>query len=257
MRSEHIKGGLDLDYVFVVRHIISLIPNPWIAYEVIDKTIKVLMTKYSEEIIASNLVLIIEKLNTVLSNERDRLSEEVFRNMICAGKLFFFLQTDTNFSLPEKKYVKKSARRLERAIDEPIEKSLLELVAEDDLNETEKAIAIYLDKQEKLLLWYRNIVKQDYYIQGWKKGKIYPDFICTKVSNTEYNGFSSVYVLETKGLYLDNTDTAYKKNVFELCNDLANKKSWGQIAMEFEDNRIEFKLIYDNEWKSKINEMFS
>ena len=36
-----------------------------------------------------------------------------------------------------------------------------------------------LDRQERLLFWYGNRTRKDYYVQGWKRGRIYADFIFT------------------------------------------------------------------------------
>ncbi|OGR92127.1 MAG: hypothetical protein A2V88_13725 [Elusimicrobia bacterium RBG_16_66_12] len=41
-------------------------------------------------------------------------------------------------------------------------------------------------------------------VQGWRKHKIYPDFVFTE-SNT-HDGASHLYILETKGAHLKNDD---------------------------------------------------
>jgi type III restriction enzyme len=65
-----------------------------------------------------------------------------------------------------------------------------------------------------------------------------------------------VYVIETKGLHLKNEDTDYKKNVFDFCNKLGHQKDWQELNLEFGTNRIEFQVIFEDEWKAKINEIF-
>ena len=135
------------------------------------------MEKYERETVAANLVFIIEELKKILEKERNRLSEQVFRKMVADKKLCFFLITDKGgFELPSRIKVK-SNKQLVRNDNTPIQKSLFDYVPEENINDLEKSVAIYLDEQEKLLWWYRNMSRQDYHIQGWKRNKIYPDFL--------------------------------------------------------------------------------
>jgi len=55
--------------------------------------------------------------------------------------------------------------------------------------------------------WVRNREKQDFYIQGWKKGKFYPDFIALTKKGT-------ILALEWKGAdRKTNEDTKYKEQI--------------------------------------------
>jgi type III restriction enzyme len=65
-----------------------------------------------------------------------------------------------------------------------------------------------------------------------------------------------VYVIETKGIHLKNEDTDYKKSVFDLCNKLGQQKDWRELNLEFDDKRIEFQVVFENEWKERINKIF-
>ena len=117
-------------------------------------------------------------------------------------------------------------------------------------------MAIYLDEQEKLLWWYRNLSRQDYYVQGWKKHKIYPDFIFSDIDDKKQDDYNKVYVVETKGIHLKNEDTNYKKNVFDFCNRLGQQRDWRELNLEFAKKRIEFQVIFEDEWKARINKIF-
>jgi type III restriction enzyme len=120
----------------------------------------------------------------------------------------------------------------------------------------EKSVAICLDEQQKLLWWYRNLARQDYFVQGWKRNKIYPDFIFTDASPGSANDYNSVYVIETKGLHLKGSeDTAYKTSVFDFCNRLGKQKDWRELNMEFANKEIEFHVIYEDEWKNRLNQI--
>lgn len=246
-------GTLEIDEAFLAQQISGVIPNPWICYELGEKAIKILSKKYERDIIAANFIFIIEELKKILEKEKDRLAEMVFKDLIEQKKLCFFLLAGRGgFELPSRIKVK-SNRALVRNDNSAIQKSLFDYVPEENMNDLERSVAIYLDEQEKLLWWYRNMSRQDYHIQGWKKHKIYPDFIATTKSKGKDDEYDKVYVLETKGLHLKNEDTAYKKNVFELCNELGTKTSWGELFGEFPQHNFEFQVVFEDEWQNKIN----
>jgi len=61
--------------------------------------------------------------------------------------------------------------------------------------------------------WHRIAVQADWYLDGWKKKKVFPDFlVALEESNSRP---SKLVVVETKGLHLKNEDTDYKRNLFE------------------------------------------
>ena len=248
------SGTLEIDEVFLARQITEIIPNPWICFQIGEKAIQILLKKYDHEAVAGNFVFIIEELKKILGKERDRLSEQVFRKMVADKKLCFFLITDKGgFELPSRIKVK-SNKQLIRNDNTPIQKSLFDYVPEENINDLEKSVAIYLDEQEKLLWWYRNMSRQDYHIQGWKRNKIYPDFLAAD-KQEDKDDYGTVYVLETKGIHLKNEDTKYKQDVFALCNELGAKKAWKELFDEFPDHDFEFQVVFEDEWQNKINEL--
>ena len=176
--------------------------------------------------------------------------------MIDRKKLCFFLIQEEGHHLLPSRIKVKSNKQLVRSDNSAIQNSLFDYVPDEDLNETEKSVAIYLDEQEQLLWWYRNRVRKDFHIQGWQRNKIYPDFIAAKKSKTEKDNYDTVYVLETKGVHLKaNEDTRYKQNVFTLCNELGAKKAWTELFDEFPNHDFEFQVVFEDEWQNKINEL--
>ncbi len=251
---EEKSGTLEIDEVFLTRQITEIIPNPWHCFQIGEKAIQMLLEKYEREIVAANFVFIIEELKKILEKERNRLSEQVFRKMVADKKLCFFLITDKGgFELPSRIKVK-SNKQLVRNDNTPIQKSLFDYVPEENINLLEKSVAIYLDEQEKLLWWYRNMSRQDYHIQGWKRNKIFPDFLAADKLEDK-DDYRTVYVLETKGIHLKNEDTKYKQDVFTLCNELGAKKAWKELFDEFPDHNFEFQVIFEDEWQNKINKL--
>jgi type III restriction enzyme len=247
----------EIDTVFMTRQLLDLVPNPWIAHEICRKSVKILAKRYDPTIVSYNMSFVIEELRKHLENERDRLVEIVFRDLIAQKLLWFFLIADKGgYKLPSRLRIKSDTKRLVRADNSQLRRSLFEEVPEEDMNEVEKSIAICLDEQQKLLWWYRNLSRQDYFIQGWKKNKIYPDFIFTDTSSGSANDYNAVYVVETKGLHLKGSeDTTYKTSIFAFCNKLGKQKDWRELNLEFKDKRIEFQVIYEDEWRNRINQI--
>ncbi|QQE79520.1 DEAD/DEAH box helicase [Alicyclobacillus sp. SO9] len=245
-----------LDAMMITRRLVSVVPNAWVANEMTQKALSILRKQYSEEMLAANQVFIMEELLKMLESERDRLCHDIFIQLVEQGKLRFVLMEGQAYQVP--KHIEIPNRNLKPLTDDDTGKSVqLSLfddpVPEEDFNDLERSVALYLEKQEKLLWWYRNLVSKDYYaIQGWQKHKIYADFLATKKSEANQEDYDAIYVLETKGNHLDNPDTGYKKDVFALCNKL----SWNQLKMEFPDKKVHFQVIFENEWERAINELF-
>ncbi|HHT9124435.1 MAG TPA: DEAD/DEAH box helicase [Candidatus Brocadiia bacterium] len=252
-----VEGGLEINKVFITRQILDIVPNPWVAYDIGKKGIDIFLAKYDEKTVTNNLVFIIEKLRECLEKERDGLAEQVFRALVKQKVLWFFLLSDRGgYKLPSHIKVKNNSKALVRSDNTPIQRSLFDFVPEEEFNDMEKSVAIYLDEQEKLLWWYRNLSRQDYHVQGWKKHKIYPDFVFTDTDDKKQDDYNKVYVVETKGVHLMNEDTDYKKNVFDFCNKLGRQKDWRELNLEFAEKKIEFQVIFEKEWQARINEIF-
>ncbi|MDE0471089.1 MAG: restriction endonuclease subunit R, partial [Ekhidna sp.] len=254
-QREERAGTLGIDKVFLARQLAGIVPNPWHCYQIGANAINLLEEQCDGAAIANNFVFIIEELKKILEKERNRLSEEVFRKMVADKKLCFLLLTNEGgLPLPPRITVK-SSKQLVRNDNTPIQRSLFDDVPEEDLNELEKSVAIYLDEQEKLLWWYRNISRQNYHIQGWRQNKIYPDFVAANKKNDQ-DDCGTVYVLETKGIHLKNEDTQYKKDIFALCNELGTKKAWKELFDEFPDRDFKFQVVFEDEWQNKLNKLF-
>lgn len=245
-------GGFELDAVFFTRQLIDIVPNSWVAFSISEKVLKGFLKQNDEKLVIGNFVFIIESLRKLLEQEKERLAKEVFEKLIKDDKLrFLVISKDLGYKLPES--VKVKGAKLWNKYDEPLQRSLFEHYPLNDFNEVEKKVAWYLDDQSKLFFWYRNVARRDYYVQGWRKEKVFPDFIFTTSGR---NDFDKAYVVETKGLHLaGNADTGYKTDLFNVCNDLAKEKDWNEFGLAFKDKEIQFEVVSDQEWQAKINEM--
>lgn len=135
---------------------------------------------------------------------------------------------------------------------------MFEFVPEDEFNDTERDVAWYLEDQERLFFWYRNIEERDYGIQGWKRYKIYPDFIFTSIDKNSNSEFERVFVVETKGLHLKaSPDTEYKRSVLDICNELAREQTFAELGLAFKEKKVQFEVISEEEWQKRINEILA
>jgi type III restriction enzyme len=245
-----------VDVVFATRQLLEVIPNPWIAHDITKDIIATLTRKNGLEMVANNFVFIVQELVKRVTAERDRLAEEVFARLVYEKQLrFLLLKDDAGYRLPNKIKLRKGARKLTREDNSPLQMSLFEQVAEDCVNGDERSVAWYFDKQGQLLWWYRNLSRQDYRIQGWRKHGIFPDFIASRTNPADKTDFDKVFVVESKGIHLKNEDTDYKKKIFKLCNKLAEEKSWTELGLEFPERKIVFELVFGDEWQKKLNEL--
>ncbi len=250
------RGALTLDYVFLSKQLMDIVSNPWMSYEFGKNVFGKLLERYDKNLVLNNFVFVVEEMRKHLQKEKDRLAEEVFRNLVKKDTLRFMVITNQlGFSFKKSKMIQTS-RILTKKNGQPLERSLFDLVPEEDFNELEKPVAWYLEDQDRLLFWYRNAAKKDYSIQGWRKNKIYADFIFTDIEKAP-KYFNRVFIVETKGIHLKNEDTEYKKKVFDLCNQTAQEMTRSQIGLKFESAHLEFHVISEEEWQNRLNLLFN
>jgi type III restriction enzyme len=136
------------------------------------------------------------------------------------------------------------------------EMNLFDPVSADSLNSLEREVASFLDEQGPLYFWYRNLPHRGYYVQGWRRPRIFADFIFT-TSGGEQPDYRKVFVLETKGLHLKNENTKYKQSVFALCNRHATQRTWNQLVPAMRDKEITYEVVFQDEWQKRLNELLA
>lgn len=252
--EEEFESEINFDQV--ARHLVDIIPNPWTAYEIGRKAISKLVDRYDKEIVASNSVFVVEELRKSVRRERDRLCEGIFRKQLGSGKVRFYIVTgDSHSRLPTSVEVR-SSRRLTHEDGQQLQLSLLDYVPEEGMNELEKEVALFLDRQGPLLFWYRNISRKDYRIQGWQPGRVHPDFITA--NETDDAAYDTLYILETKGNHLSgNDDTEYKRALLELCSTEAVKADWKKLGLLDSNQQFVFELVDEDGWQSQLSSLIS
>ena len=251
-----------VDYAFAASHLLDVMPNPWRGYELIRRTFDALLEKYPREQVAGSYVFVLDELHKRLEGERDRLSRGVFEALLDTGTMRFIVVADElGFNrLPREIQQLSDLKQANRMDGSPYQRDLLERTAEDDLNELEHKVATYLDQQERLFFWYRNRPRKDYFVQGWKRGRIYADFIATLRPDEPDVGdaFHQVFVIETKGIHLKQAeDTAYKRSVFDICYEHARKADWAEFVPAMSQIGMRFEIVDEEEWERRLNTMFA
>ena len=257
------EPGSDSDEVFtinpsyVVRMILDIVPNPFVGREIVGKLFATLRSRGFDDSKLGKLTgLITEELRKGLNVVQNKQAEALFRCEVQAGRIQFRLRLDgSDWQMPFEINTTEpiNAPQLASGTGAALEKSLFSPVYFNELNSDERDVAVYLDGEKALTWWHRNVPRSQYGIQGWKKAKIYPDFIFA----VQLDGAANrIIVLETKGDQLDNLDTAYKRDVMTFLSD---NFSWedGTPAGELElvkknGDVVQCALILMSEWETKL-----
>ncbi|MFO1419937.1 MAG: hypothetical protein U1F59_03110 [Candidatus Competibacteraceae bacterium] len=218
-RSEE---ALRFDPAYAVRMVSDLVPNPWIAREIVGRVLAGLTARgFDADKLGALAGLVIEQLRQWLDGERDRMAEAVFRAAVTSGRIQFRLRIDgQNWHMPfeAQTYEPEGAEQLVGKTGGPLEKSLFAPIYKGDFSsQDERNIVVYLDGEAALTWWHRNVARRQYAVQGWRRSRIFPDFIFALQCGA---GAERLVVLEMKGPQLaGNLDTEYKRAVLRLMSD--------------------------------------
>jgi type III restriction enzyme len=247
---------LAFDPAHAVRMISDIVQNPFVGREIVGAAVTALRMRGFDDARLGRLAnLIVEELRKGLDVERNIRAEALFKAKVAAGCIQFRLRLDgRNWRMPFsiETMEPEDGRQLLNRAGGSLEKSLFTPVYENELNSDERDVAVYLDGERTLSWWHRNVARTQYGIQGWKKAKIYPDFIFAVQRDGEGR---RITVLETKGDQLDNLDTAYKR---EALSFLSEHFCWdeatpvGELELVNNGETVEGTLILMSEWKAKL-----
>jgi type III restriction enzyme len=253
---------LRFDPAYVVRMISDIVPNAWVAREIVGMVEDGLVARgFDPAKLGEQAGLIVEELRKWLDKERDRQGEIHFKKEVAAGRVQFRLRTDghnwrmpfeTETSEPEgaEQLVSKNGSALERSLFAPIFKN-------DFSSQDERDIAVYLDGNQALHWWHRNVARSHFSVQGWRRDKIYPDFIFA-LQQGKAKEHTRLLVLEMKGEHLSgNTKTEYVKEVLRVMSEAytTDIPKVGELEL-IEKGRatIQCDLVLMSEWKTKLPE---
>ena len=251
---------LRFDVPHAVRMISDLVPNPWIGRDIVGAVLKGLTARgFTETKLGSIAGLVVEELRAWLVEQRDAQAEALFRAEVAAGRIQFRLRSDgRNWRMPmeAETYEPEGAEQLAGKDGLPLAKSMFSPVYKGDFsNPDERDIAVYLDGDAALRWWHRNVARSNYHVQGWKRERIYPDFIFAVQHDAKDDRY---VVLEMKGDHLKgNDDTKYKQAVLQLMSEayqVENVARVGELELVGPKGGVEVDcdLVLFKEWKTKL-----
>ena len=205
----------------------DIVPNLWQAARIAHEMNKRLIAEGDTEAdIYDRRSYLAHVLREHVKNEVENQAEQVFRRKLEHGEIRFDLETqELNYRMVDRYEIQVSPDNDKPLLRnfEPVQLSLFEPVFEKQFDsELEKKCAYYLDEERALRWWYRVAARQrgEYYLQGWKQGRIYPDFVAM---TNEVAGVTNVLIFDTKGQHLSgNLDTEYKRKVLETLEGAFN-----------------------------------
>lgn len=247
------------DPVYVVRAVSDIVPNAWLAYNLVERLIKALKARGFDDVKLGKLSsVVIEELRKGVELQRDSMAEVKFMQNVDRGLIQFRLRTDgNNWKVPQtiETDLPEDSPQLARNSGGVIEKSMFTPVYAAEFNSQERDFACYIDEYKALKWWHRNVAKAGQYsVQGWRRNKVYPDFL---FALSEIDGKEHLMVWETKGDQLaGNLDTEYKQKLLAKMSAafaIDASKSAGQVEIEIDRGAtVQCELVLMSDWKSKF-----
>ena len=174
----------------------------------IDLALKDLSKDHTIEELSLNRFRLKEKFQEEIAVIISDYAKKQFDQLVSKGEI----DVKTAFYLPEESI------KISRLSSEHFQKHLFEMAGYMNGEETE--FAMRLDGLDNIQWWFRSREKEDFYLQGWRPNKFYPDFI---IKTKDGNYILAEYKGEDR---LSNEDTEYKfelGNLWEILSGSKNK----------------------------------
>ncbi len=246
---------INIDYL--TRRYTELTENPFYARKLAISHIAELTKLIGIEALEDNFGYTSAILYNHLLDFKLKSEESLFLQYIQDKKIVLAVSDDTSlgFKVPDVDTI------VVGRIPNPYKYYLFEDVDLTSMNSLEQKVGDLLDKQEKILWWYRNKVSKNWYsIQGWHEHKIRPDFVAAKKNDD--GKLELVYILESKGEHLlGNADTTYKKKVLDIMTEQKRIKKiqhYEQMELPFGqvNDNVEFYLVEQGQEETEIKKYF-
>lgn len=248
-RSEELHIDKTVRLSYFTRRLSDIVPNPWQAARVAQDLLQRLREAgQSNDHTYDRRAYLAFGLREHVVSEVERQAERVFGEKLLSGDIRFDLTAGDNFRMVHEYSIPVAADEptLEREYGGgPMQLSLFEPIFKRHFDtDLERKFAFYLDEQKALQWWHRIAVRKqhEYYLRGWRNGRIYPDFIAM---GSETFG-NQLLVFETKGGHLqDNPDTAYKQRVFKTLEKAFNDGfDAGKVTVKHGPAEGVFRLVF-------------
>ena len=235
------------------RRLADLVTNPWQASRIAEGLVAQLRGDgLTDDDIYDQRGNLAASLRDYVTERVESLSERIFLDKLNRREISFDLESSDHCFRVRESYevpvsvdetsLQKRGRPLQLSLFEPV-------LARQFDSELERNFARYLDEQKALHWWHRVAVRQqgDYYLRGWKRERIWPDFVAMAGDTA---GKPHILVFETKGEHLKgNEDTQYKLKVFETLEQAFNTGTFGAGTMKINDGPAKgtFRLVFSED----------
>ena len=254
--DEAFETGEQLSLDYFVRRLTDMVPNPWQAARIAESFLHKHEGRGDKgSKLLSNRVYLSEVLRRRVKEDIDAKAEAVFRHKVASDEVRFQLETDErlNYELGRsfEVFAAKEERTLQGEHASPIQRSLFEPLFESGFNTLEKDFALYLEKSNAIYWWHRVAARQDYYLQGWRRQRVYPDFVACRKDD------GKLLILETKGIHLKGSDdTGYKKKLLETLEE-AYSAALERGQMKISEPPTTFRMMFEERWKEQVSELLN
>jgi type III restriction enzyme len=242
-------GGGRIERPGMARMLLSVVPNPWQGVRIIDETLDVLRRRYADGEIARCRFGLVDDMKRVLAKQVDEQGERVFRERITKKEIVLKLVgppfEKLNWTFGELL----SERVADGDFIDDYKKFLFEKLHRKHLNGYEADVAVKLDGAEGVRWWHRIAARGEWGLQGWRKHKVYPDFlVCLKDDEKGRR----LLVLETKGdQFKGNDDTTFKRRLFDVL-EAAFDRAHDVGAVQLGEGGVEemrFRMLMQDGWE--------
>lgn len=174
----------------------------------LDKAIEYQLKKHTLSELSVNRYVLADQLSVFINSTLEKYAKDRFDELLKKKKIV--VKTFDAFS---------SSITLKQAVPNEFNKNYYEKIDKLNSEELEFVRRLDLETLPNIKYWVRSREKVDpFYIQGWRKGKFYPDFVAVTKKGT-------IVALEWKGGdRISNEDTEYKVEIGEMWEKLGGSK---------------------------------
>lgn len=253
-------GAARFDPAYAVRMLSDLVPNAYVARELVGRVLARLGERgFDEAKIGGLSAFIIDELRKRLGQWRDEQAARLFAERLDGGQIEFRIRGDDgDWIMPDhlEMVVADGAPKLLSETGGALKRSLFLPVYAAELNADETKVAVYLDARDVIKWWHRNGTgRGGYALRGWRRGRVYPDFVFAALKDGKGQ---RLVALESKGDQLDNLDTAYKRVLLEKLSKAYAKHASaaaGALALESESPDYEAAVVLFSDMAAKLPEL--
>lgn len=255
--SAGILEGEHVNIEYLTHRYAEMIENPFLARKCAERHIDLLKKKIGAEKVEEHFAHVSSMLYEFLAEEKREQEEARFLSLLKKGKLVLAVSNDheLGYQIPQTDIITVGRE------PNSYKYYLFDDVELSSMNSLERKVGDILDKQEKILWWFRNKVGKNWYaIQGWQQYRIRPDFVAAK--KADGGKLELIYVLESKGEHLaGNADTMYKNKVMELMtSQTQNENVDYQQSEMFKGMKVgekaEFYIVEQSQEEEEIKKLF-